>query len=59
MLRMWRGQAWNLLLFVIIINNDKANSSEKIKMWSSKLFAGFTLTLALNFHPVVIHTSLK
>lgn len=53
------GEEWHSLLFVIIINNDKANSSEKIKTWSSELFAGFTLTLALNFHALVIHTSLR
>lgn len=52
------GGEWDSLLFVIIINNDKANS-EKIKTWSSELFAGFTLTLVLNFHALVTHTSLK
>lgn len=50
-----RGE-WDSLPFVIIINNDKADFSEKITRRSSELFAGFTLTLVLNFHALVIHT---
>lgn len=50
---------WDSLPFVIIINNDKANFSEKITTQSSELFAGFTLTLVLNFHALVIHTSFE
>lgn len=50
---------WDSLPFVIIINNDKANFSEKITTQSSELFARSTLTLVLNFHALVIHTSLK
>lgn len=53
----WQGVGFPA--FCHLTNNDKANSSEKIKTWSSELFAGFTLTLALNFHATVIHTNLK
>lgn len=58
-MRLGVGEEWDSLLFVIIINNDKADSSEKIKTQSSALFAGSTLTLALDFHALATHTTLK
>lgn len=53
------GGARDSLPFVIIINNDKADFSEKITMRSSELFTGFTLTLVLNFQALVRHPGLK
>lgn len=53
------GEEWDSLLFVIVINNDKANSSEKRRTGSSWVICRVHFNSGPSFHALVIDTSLK